>query len=72
MAIWPDVVRDLTEAGRHLDIPDVTRWLAKVYYPQTSEKVSCSSFTTTSFHDFKYSHILIIQKYLRIQQNLNT
>lgn len=30
MALWPDVVRDLTEAGRHLDIPDVTRWLAKV------------------------------------------
>ncbi|XP_033215696.1 farnesyl pyrophosphate synthase isoform X2 [Belonocnema kinseyi] len=30
MALWPDVVRDLTEAGRHLDIPDVNRWLAKV------------------------------------------
>ena len=30
MALWPDVVRDLTEAGRHLDIPDVTRWMAKV------------------------------------------
>ncbi|XP_034192430.2 farnesyl pyrophosphate synthase-like isoform X3 [Osmia lignaria lignaria] len=30
MAIWPDVVRDLTDAGRHLDIPDVTKWLAKV------------------------------------------
>lgn len=33
MALWPDLVRDLTEAGRHLDIPDVTRWLAKVYCP---------------------------------------
>ena len=31
MALWPDVVRDLTEAGRHLDIPDVTRWIAKVF-----------------------------------------
>lgn len=30
MALWPDLVRDLTEAGRHLDIPDVTRWMAKV------------------------------------------
>ncbi|XP_024938655.1 farnesyl pyrophosphate synthase isoform X2 [Cephus cinctus] len=30
MAIWPDVVRDLTDAGRHLDIPDATKWLAKV------------------------------------------
>ncbi|XP_026668833.1 farnesyl pyrophosphate synthase isoform X2 [Ceratina calcarata] len=30
MAIWPDVVRDLTNTGRHLDIPDVTKWLAKV------------------------------------------
>lgn len=32
MAIWPDVVRDLTDAGRHLDIPDVTKWLAKVFF----------------------------------------
>ncbi|XP_066586997.1 farnesyl pyrophosphate synthase isoform X2 [Prorops nasuta] len=30
MAIWPDIVRDLTEAGRHLEISDVTKWLAKV------------------------------------------
>ncbi|XP_014213887.1 farnesyl pyrophosphate synthase [Copidosoma floridanum] len=30
MAIWPDVVRDLTDAGRHLDVPDATKWLAKV------------------------------------------
>ena len=30
MAIWPDIVRDLTNAGRHLDIPDVTKWLVKV------------------------------------------
>lgn len=32
MAVWPDVVRDLTDAGRHLDIPDVTKWLAKVLF----------------------------------------
>lgn len=30
MAVWPDVVRDLTDAGCHLDIPDVTKWIAKV------------------------------------------
>ncbi|OXU18892.1 hypothetical protein TSAR_016867 [Trichomalopsis sarcophagae] len=30
MALWPDVVRDLTEAGRHLDVPEATKWLAKV------------------------------------------
>ncbi|XP_050425247.1 farnesyl pyrophosphate synthase isoform X2 [Adelges cooleyi] len=30
MAVFPDVVRDLTDTGRHLDIPDVTKWLAKV------------------------------------------
>ncbi|XP_051158364.1 farnesyl pyrophosphate synthase-like [Leptopilina boulardi] len=29
MALWPDVVRDLT-VGRHTDMPDVTRWLSKV------------------------------------------
>lgn len=29
MALWPDVVRDLTD-GRHSDMPDVTRWLSKV------------------------------------------
>lgn len=34
MAVFPDVVRDLTDTGRNLDIPDVTKWLAKVcdYY----------------------------------------
>jgi hypothetical protein len=30
MALWPDVVRDLTDAGRHLDVPEATKWLAKV------------------------------------------
>ncbi|XP_043280201.1 farnesyl pyrophosphate synthase isoform X2 [Venturia canescens] len=30
MALWPDVVRDLTEAGRHLEVPEATRWIAKV------------------------------------------
>lgn len=30
MAVWPDVVRNLTDAGRHLDIPAVTKWMTKV------------------------------------------
>uniref|UniRef100_A0ABD2XAK8 Farnesyl pyrophosphate synthase n=1 Tax=Trichogramma kaykai TaxID=54128 RepID=A0ABD2XAK8_9HYME len=30
MALWPDVVRDLTDAGRYRDVPDATKWLAKV------------------------------------------
>ncbi|XP_025834964.1 farnesyl pyrophosphate synthase [Agrilus planipennis] len=30
MAVFPDLVRDLTEAGRHTDIPEVTKRFAKV------------------------------------------
>jgi hypothetical protein len=30
MGVFPDIVRDLTETGRHLDIPDATKWFAKV------------------------------------------
>lgn len=30
MAIFPDIVRDLTDAGRHTDIPEATKWYAKV------------------------------------------
>lgn len=30
MALWPNVVKDLTHAGRHSDIPDVTKWMEKV------------------------------------------
>ncbi|RZF44795.1 hypothetical protein LSTR_LSTR000747 [Laodelphax striatellus] len=30
MAVFPDIVRDLTDAGRHLDIPEATKWYAKV------------------------------------------
>lgn len=30
MAIFPDIVRDLTEAGKHTDIPEVTKWYTKV------------------------------------------
>lgn len=30
MAVWPDVVRDLTDAAKSLNIPDVTKWMAKV------------------------------------------
>ncbi|KAG8223487.1 hypothetical protein J437_LFUL004955 [Ladona fulva] len=29
MAVFPDVVRDLTDAGRHLDVPDATKWYSK-------------------------------------------
>lgn len=28
--VFPDIVRDLTETGRHLDIPRATKWFAKV------------------------------------------
>lgn len=31
MAVFPDIVRDLTDTGRNLDIPDVSKWLAKVW-----------------------------------------
>ncbi|KAI4503514.1 hypothetical protein M0802_001736 [Mischocyttarus mexicanus] len=30
MAVWPDVVRDLTNNGKNLDLPDVAKWLVKV------------------------------------------
>jgi len=30
MAVWPDVVRDLTDLVKSLNIPDVTKWIAKV------------------------------------------
>ncbi|XP_049818692.1 farnesyl pyrophosphate synthase isoform X2 [Aethina tumida] len=30
MAMFPDIVRDLTDAGRHTDIPEVTKRFAKV------------------------------------------
>lgn len=30
MAVFPDIVRDLTDAGRHTDIPTVTKHFAKV------------------------------------------
>lgn len=30
MAVWPDVVRDLTDASKYYDIPDVSKWMAKV------------------------------------------
>lgn len=34
MAVWPDVVRDLTEASEHLDIPNISKWIAKVGHRQ--------------------------------------
>lgn len=30
MAVFPDIVRDLTDAGRHTDIPEVTKRFVKV------------------------------------------
>lgn len=30
MAVFPDIVRDLTDAGRHIDIPEVTKRYVKV------------------------------------------
>lgn len=32
MAVWPDVVRDITEAAMNLNIPDVAKWMEKVSY----------------------------------------
>lgn len=30
MAVFPDIVRDLTETGKHIDVPEASKWLAKV------------------------------------------
>lgn len=30
MACFPDIVRDLTESDKHLDVPEASKWLAKV------------------------------------------
>lgn len=30
MAVFPDIVRDLTETHRQTEIPDVTKWYSKV------------------------------------------
>uniref|UniRef100_A0A1B6E8U3 Farnesyl pyrophosphate synthase n=1 Tax=Clastoptera arizonana TaxID=38151 RepID=A0A1B6E8U3_9HEMI len=30
MAIFPDIVRDLTESGKILDVPDVTKWYSRL------------------------------------------
>lgn len=30
MAVFPDIVRELTDAGRHTDIPEVTKRFVKV------------------------------------------
>lgn len=36
MACFPDVVRDLTETGKHIDVPQASKWLAKVRYMSQS------------------------------------
>lgn len=30
MAIFPDLVREVTETGKHLDVPEASKWIAKV------------------------------------------
>ncbi|XP_035743867.1 farnesyl pyrophosphate synthase-like [Vespa mandarinia] len=30
MALWPDIVRDITNINYYLDIPEVSKWMAKV------------------------------------------
>ncbi|KOC62899.1 Farnesyl pyrophosphate synthase [Habropoda laboriosa] len=50
MAIWPDIVRDLTDAG-DLDIPDVTKWLAKVL--QYNVPVGKKNRALTVIHAYK-------------------
>jgi hypothetical protein len=30
MAVFPDIVKDLTDNGLNLDVPDVNKWLEKV------------------------------------------
>lgn len=30
MAVFPDIVRDLTETGKHNDVPEASKWLAKL------------------------------------------
>jgi farnesyl diphosphate synthase len=32
MAVWPDIVRDITETARNLNIPDVADWMEKVIH----------------------------------------
>lgn len=30
MAVFPDIVRDITDTGHELDIPEVNKWISKV------------------------------------------
>lgn len=30
MAVFPDIVKDITDTGRYPDVPDVTKWIAEV------------------------------------------
>lgn len=40
MACFPDIVRDLTETGKHIDVPEASKWLAKVRYMSLQSVVS--------------------------------
>lgn len=32
MAMWPDIVRDIIDAIKSLNIPDMDKWMEKVSY----------------------------------------
>ena len=51
LALFPDLVRDLTDAGRHLDIPEVTKWYSKVVYMNLDI-------------DYYFSHFFAVELYL--------
>lgn len=40
MAVFPDIVRDLTETHRQTEIPDVTKWYSKVSERILFKKIS--------------------------------
>lgn len=53
MAIFPDIVRELTAAGRNLDIPDVNKWYSKVLQYNVSGGRKTCGLTV----QFAYRHL---------------
>ncbi|PNF19861.1 Farnesyl pyrophosphate synthase [Cryptotermes secundus] len=54
--MFPDIVRDLTHTGRHLDVPRATKWFAKVLqYNMTGGK--------------KYRGLAVVQSYRLLARN---
>ena len=39
MGLWPDVVRDIADNVRQLDMPDATKWITKVITISIFKKV---------------------------------